>query len=107
MFQSIQLFLAPEVHAASWLSTLLANYFQIAAQHKAVSLMGLCGQDGAILEVDIRNGFQKDRLPGPGGGCHGGRCQVSPGKKRRQDLNTSGNKGGRMKCLEKIDVCRS
>lgn len=79
------------------LSTLLAGYFQIPAQQEAVSLMGLYGQDGAISEVDIRNGFQKDRLPGPGGGCHGGGGQVSPGKQGRQDLNTFRGKGGRTK----------
>ena len=37
-------------------------------------------------DCDIRSGFQRDRLPGPGGESHGGGgCQVHPGKGGSQE----------------------
>lgn len=55
------MFLTPEIHTASCLGTPLADYFWILV-HLAISLMGLRGHDGVILELGYKKQISEGQI---------------------------------------------
>lgn len=74
------------------MGTPLAGYFRFLG-HLVIALMVLVDKMEQSWNWDIRSGFQKDGLPGPGGECHGGRGARSVQKRREAGFKSNMSRG--------------